>query len=259
MLAGRDFTERDNESTMQVAIVNEAFAQRFFGGGNPIGRKVRSWGKWHTVVGVVKNVRYHNLSNAAEPYFYAPFRQRFSTGLTTVFYVRTIGDPAAASTLLRRAAASIDPSAEVLEAMPLGVYIGQSLYPLKVAAALLAVLGGLAVVLAALGLYSVMAYAVTQRTHEVGIRMALGAQPGSVLGMVVRQGLALTAVGLAAGTAAALAITRLVGGLLVGVQSADPATFAAATAFLIAVAALASYLPARRATRVDPMVALRWE
>ena len=195
LVAGRDFTERDDAAAMPVAIVNQAFVRRFFGGGNAIGRKIRCFGDWHTVVGVVKNVKYHDPAEAPVPYFYAPFRQAFSTGLTTAFYVRAHGDPGAAAALVRRTAAAIEPTAQVLESMPLGIFIGQSLYPLKLAATLLAVLGTVAVVLAALGLYSVMAYAVSQRTHELGIRMALGARPAAVLGMVVRQGMALTAMG----------------------------------------------------------------
>jgi predicted permease len=259
LLEGRDFTERDREDAPPVAIVNQAFARRFFGGANPIGRKVRSWGRWHTIVGVARNARYHEPAGTREPYFYASFRQAFSTGLNASVFVRTGGDPRAAASLVRREAASIDPSAEVLYAVPLAEHIGQALYPLKVAATLLTVLAALAVLLAGVGLYSVMAYAVSQRTHEFGVRMALGAQPGTVIGMVLRQGLGLTAAGLAAGIAAALALGRLAGGLLVHVDPADPATFAGAAAFLALVAMLASYVPARRATRADPMASLRCE
>ncbi len=259
LVEGRDFTEQDDEKAPDVAIVNQAFARRYFAGANPVGRRIRAWGRWLTVVGMSKDVKHHSLAEPPTPYFYTPFRQRFSTGLAAIFYVRTAGDPTAAVAMVRREAAALDPGVGVVEAMPLGEYMGSSLYPLKLAATLLGVLGGISVLMAAVGLYSVMAYAVSQRTHELGIRMAVGAQPRDVLGLVMRQGLALTAAGLAAGILAALAVTHAARGLLVNVSPADPIAFAAAAAFLALVAMLASYVPARRATKVDPMVALRCE
>jgi ABC-type antimicrobial peptide transport system permease subunit len=239
--------------------VNESFAKRYFAGANPVGRKIRAWGKWLTVVGLVKDAKYHKVAAAAEPYFYAPYRQFFSTGLTTVFYIRTTGSTTAAVATLRREAAKLNPEAEVLEAMPLSDYISSSLYPLKVAATLLTALGVLAILLAATGLYSVMAYAVSQRTRELGIRMALGAQRADVLKMVLSQGLRLTCVGLAIGLVGALAVTRLISAMLVKVTAADPITFGGSALFLLAIALVASYVPAYRATKVDPMTALRWE
>lgn len=259
LVEGRDFTEQDDEKAAPVAVVNQAFARRYFAGANPVGRRLRTWGRWLTIVGMSKDVKYHSLAEPPTPYFYAPFRQGFGTGHAAFFYVRMAGDPTAATALLRREAAALDPGVGVVEAMPLAEYMGASLYPLKLAATLLSVLGALSVLLAAIGLYSVMAYAVERRTHELGIRMAVGAQPRDVLGMVMRQGLALTGIGLVVGILAALAVTRAARGLLVNVSAADPLTFAAAAAFLALVAMLASYLPARRATRVDPMVALRCE
>ncbi len=258
-LEGRDFSDRDVADAEPVMIVNETFARRFFGGGNAIGRKIREGKTTYTVVGLVKDSKYNTLTEAPMPFLYRAFRQGYRTGHETLFYIRTAGDPTAALATLRREAAEVDVNAAVQETMPLADYIGACLYPLKVAATMLTVLGALAVSLAAVGLYSVMAYAVSERTHEVGIRMALGAQRRDVLGMVVRQGLALTGAGLAAGIAGALLVTRAAGAMLVNVDGADPVTFAAAAVFLAAVAALASYLPARRATKVDPMVALRCE
>jgi predicted permease len=257
IVQGRDFTASDDAKALPVAIVNETFAKRFFGNANPIGRKIRGWRAWETIVGVVRDAKYHNVAAAPEPYFYAPYRQFFSTGLSTVFFTRTPGDPQHLVSTFRRAAARLDPNVDMTEVMPIGDYTAEALYPLKVAASLMTALSLLSIVLAGVGLYSVMAYAVSQRTRELGIRMALGAQGRTVLRMVLRQGLELTAAGLIIGLAASVAASRVVEGMLVEVSAFDPATFAATAVFLFGVAAVASYIPAKRATKVDPMVALR--
>jgi ABC-type antimicrobial peptide transport system permease subunit len=192
-----------------------------------------------------------------QPYFYMPFKQRFQEGFDIAFYLRTAGNPNEAIATLRREAVAIDPAAASFEATPLSEYITASLYPQKVAAKLLAVLALTSLLLSAVGLYSVITYAVSQRTHEIGIRIALGARPGDVVSMVIRQGMLLTLAGLLAGCAGALAAMRLVASMLVNVSAADPATYAAAALLLGAVALLACYLPARRAAKVDPIVALR--
>lgn len=259
LLDGRDFTEEDGREAPPVMIVNQAFTKRFFGGGNPIGRKVRSWGRWHTVIGLARNARYHEPAGTREPYFYIPFRQAFSTGLNTAFFVRARGNLDEVATALRQEAAAIDPSAAVLDAIPLSEHIGQAVYPLKVAATLLGVLSALAVLLAGVGLYSVMAYAVSRRMHEFGVRMALGARPRSLILMVLRQGMALTLAGLAVGAAISAVLARVAAGILVDVSAAGPATFAAAAAFLAGVATLSGFLPTRRAAHVDPMIAIRCE
>jgi len=185
--------------------------------------------------------------------------------------VRAQGAPESVLIALRAQTRAIDPNVTVYDAVPLKEFIGASLYPQKIAASLMAVLGSIAVLLAAVGLYSVMAYWVAQRTQEIGVRMALGAQPGHVLRMVVRQGLTLAAGGLIAGVVLALALARCVAALsftnsamgagakLMGTSSADPLIYIAAAAFLCALAALAAYLPARRAAAIDPMHALRTE
>jgi len=257
MLDGRDFTEQDDEKSQPVMIVNETFVQHFFGGRNAIGRRVHGWGDWFTIVGVVKNSKYHLPNEAPQPYFYVPFRQIYRADLRIAFYVRTAGGPSQALEAMRREVRSMDPSVGVFDAMQLTEYIGASLFPQKIAASLLTILGVIALVLAAVGLYSLMAYSITQRTHEIGIRMALGAQPVDVLGLVVREGMGLTLAGLMAGVAVALAVTRLASGLLVNVSATDPLIFGGAALFLAAVALAASYLPARRATRIDPNDALR--
>jgi len=273
LLEGRNFTEADNErdDSPSVMIVNEAFAHHFLPGRNPVGVRVHGWGDWFRIVGVVKDSKYHYLGEPATPYFYVPFRQIYRTDMSLAFYVRTQGDPVSVLSTLRAQTRAIDPNVTVFDAVPLKEFIGASLYPQKLAASLMAVLGGIAVLLAALGLYSVMAYWVAQRTQEIGVRMALGAQPGHVLRMVVRQGLVLTAGGLVAGAAISLALSRTIasvsftnsamggGAKLLGGSAADPVIYLGAAAFLCALAALAAYLPARRAAAIDPMQALRTE
>jgi predicted permease len=257
VVEGREFTEHDDSSTATVILVNESFARRFFAERNPIGRKVKFRGQWSTVEGVVKDTKYHSLTEAPQPYFYMAFQQMYRKDWSTAFYVRAAGNSSDALATLRREAAAIDPNVSVTDTMPLSEYVAGCLFPQKVAASLLSALGAIALILAAAGLYSVMAYAVSQRTQEIGIRSALGAQPGDVLAMVLRQGMLLTLAGLAIGTVGAFAVTRLVAGMLIQVSAADPLIFGGAALFLGLVALLATWLPARRATKVDPMVALR--
>jgi predicted permease len=271
LLAGRDFTEHDDENTAQVMIVNQAFVRRFFAGRNPIGRRIHGWGEWFTVVGVAQDSKYHYLGESPTPYFYVPFRQVYRADMALAFYVRTTADPIATLATVREKVREIDPNVTVFDAVPLADFIGASLYPQKVAASLLSVLGLLAVLLAAVGLYSVMAYSVTQRTHEIGIRMALGARPADVLRLVVRQGLSLACVGLLTGLALSITAARSIaaisfngsamgsGSKLLGVSATDPLIYLAAASLLLIVAALAAYIPARRAASVEPVIALRYE
>jgi ABC-type antimicrobial peptide transport system permease subunit len=258
MLEGRDFTEGDADGAPRVIIVNETFANRFFHGRNPIGRKVRYEGNQATVVALVKDSKYHTPIEGPTPFFYIPFRQWFGPGLNFSVFIKTAGDPLRMTPVLRREALALNQDA-VFSTRLLADATTGSLFAQHVAASLLGVVGGISLLLAAIGLYSVMSYAVSQRTHEMGIRMALGAQPGQVLGLVLKEGLRLFVPGLVAGSVMALAAARIVGGMLVHVSASDPLTFASAAAFLGLVAALASYLPALRATRVEPMVALRNE
>ncbi len=259
LLEGRDFTEQDDVKTMPVMIVNETFVRRFFAGVNPVGRRVRVSGRLVTIVGAVRDTKYFSLAEPPMPYFYLPFRQTHHGGLdhSIAFYARSSANSNHGLTALRREVAAIDPGVGMFEAAPLSEYMVSSLFPQKLAATLLSVLGAISLLLAALGVYSVMAYAVMQRTHEIGIRMALGAETGQVLGLVIRRGMTLTAAGLVAGIIAALAAARLVASMLTNVSATDPMIFAGAAVFLAAVALAANYLPARRAAKVDPVVALR--
>jgi predicted permease len=273
IVEGRNFAESDNEDSKSpaVMIVNEAFVRRFFAGRDPIGTRIHGWGSWFRVVGIAKDSKYHYLGESTPAYFYVPFRQMYREDMNLAFYVRTKGEPDYILATLRAQVHDLDPNVTVFDAAPLKEFIGASLYPQKIAASLMTVLGSIAMLLAAVGLYSVMAYSVAQRTQEIGVRMALGAQPGHVLRMVIKQGLALTAAGLIVGALLAIALARAVasvsftgGGMgasakLLGAGANNPLIFVAAAVFLCAVSTLASWLPARRAAAIDPMKALRTE
>jgi len=253
---GRDFSEHDTESAQRAMIVNETFASRYFPGHETIGRRVKTMGEWHTIVGVVRDIKYVKPTENAQPYFYVPAKQAFR-GLGITVHIRTAGDPDRVVPILRSEVAAIDPRVRVFDAIPMTESISAGLIGERMAAFLLAGLGMFSLALAATGLYSVMAYSVTQRTQEIGVRMALGAQPADVLALVVRRGMTLTVIGLAIGAAAALALTRLAASQLVHVSPSDPAVYSGAILFLGAVSLAANYWPARRATRIDPNDALR--
>src|SRR5579872_712298 len=258
VLDGRDFTEKDTAEEPMVIIVNETFANRFFHGRNPIGRKVRCEGNLATVIGLARDSKYHTPIEGPTPFFYIPFRQWFAPGLNFTIFIKSAGDPLLLTPVLRREALALNQDA-VFTTRLLSDATAGSLFAQHIAASLLTVVSGISLLLAAIGLYSVMSYAVSQRTQEMGIRMALGARPGDVLRLVLREGLLMTIPGLVAGSLIALAAARIVSGMLVNISPSDPLTFALAAVFLGVVAALASYLPALRATHVDPVVALRNE
>ena len=259
LLQGRDFTEQDVRNAELAIVVNQTFAQKYFDGRDPIGRKVRVAGEWARVIGVARDSKYSSPAEAPTAYFYGAFGQMFYSGHNNLFYVRA-RDLNAARATFRREVAALNPDKGLYDLATLDDYTQAGLFGERVAAGLLSALALLALALAAAGLYSVMAYAVSERSHEIGIRMALGAGRAGVLGMVLRQGLVMTLAGLAAGMAATVAAARILSGVLdspVGIG--EPAVFAAAALCLILVALVASYVPARRATKVDPMIALRAE
>jgi ABC-type antimicrobial peptide transport system permease subunit len=210
----------------------------------------------YTIVGVAQDCKYGKPTENAQPFYYAPFSDA-RYGQFVIFHIRTTGEPEQAAGLLRHELNAINPSIRLLDVLPMTESIRAGLYGLRMASGLLAALGIFSLALAVTGLYSVMAYAVAQRTQEIGIRMALGARPGDVLGMVVRNGMSLTLIGVAAGAAAAFAVTPLAASQLVHVSAVDPLIFAGASLLLTVVALAANYLPARRATRIDPNVTLR--
>jgi predicted permease len=264
IVEGRDFNVADTATRLhndpehlKVMIVNQEFVRRFFTGRDPIGRKVRGWGEWFTVVGVAGNIKWQQLTERPRPGVYVPIRQVYRPEYGLTFEVRTAGPLPDAMAAIRREAAAIDPGVMLFDSMPLSEYISASLYGQKIGATLLNVLGGLGLFMAALGLYSVMAYSVAQRTGEIGIRMTLGAKPRDMLLLVVRQCLGLAFLGLAAGAIAAAALARMLGAVLVSVSPADPEVYAGAAGIIVAIALLAAAIPAWRALRVDPMTALR--
>ena len=261
LLAGRDFRPEDKENVLRVMIVNESFARRFFDGRDPVGHRVRIYGQPFTIVGMVKDSKYSSLSEAPQPYYYMSFDQvHYGSGESGVaLYARTDGDARGFVPVLRREMLAIDPNSAGLTAMPLSDYISAAWFGPRLASLFLGVLGVISMLLAGVGLYGVMAYSVSQRTREIGIRMALGAQQEGVLRMVMRQGLLLALLGIAAGLAISLAATPQLAPLLYRVSPTDPVSIAGAALFLIAVAVLASLFPALRATRVDPILALRQE
>ncbi len=257
LLRGRDFTQRDNENGSQVAIVNDSFASRFWKGGDPIGKRVEYGTGWVTVVGVARDSRYRRLVEPPSPMLFRPVLQSYQP--SSYIHVRSGTDPRALAPAVQGVVRSLDPNLPVFNIQTLEAHISASSFQQRLAGSLLGVFGMLALTLAAVGLYGVISYAVGQRTREIGIRVALGAQEGDILRLVVRLGVGLAMFGVGIGLAAAVALSRLLTGLLFGITSTDPITYFVVAAMLVSVALLASYIPALRATRIDPMAALRYE
>lgn len=263
LLEGRDFTELDDQRSTPVAIVNRALARRLWPGGTAIGRRLRigrsasgpSGGPLLEVIGVVEDGKYGSFNDEGQGAVFRPLLQAYS-GATTVV-ARTEGDMSSALALLRSAVRDLDPNMPIGSARTFAERMSVPLLPARVTALALGSFGALALVLAAIGLYGVMSYSVSTRTHEIGVRMALGAQRGDVLRMVLGEGSRLVGAGLAGGICLAAFVTRLMRALLFGISPADPATYAVVVAALSAVALMACWLPARRALRTDPLDALR--
>jgi predicted permease len=260
LVEGRDFSQQDDENAVRVAIVNETFAQRFWPREDPIGKRF-SVGTAQSprlqVVGVAQDGKYAGLSEDPKPFVCRPLLQSYS-GATNLI-VRTETDPQTSISAVRRELQRMDPLLPISRAKTLVEHMSLPLLPARITASVLGGFGLLALALAAIGIYGVMSYAVSTRTHEVGVRTALGAQASDVLKLVIRQGITLTLIGLAIGLSAAFVLTRLMAGLLFGVSATDPLTFAAVTVLLAGTALLACYIPARRASKVDPIIALRCE
>ncbi len=254
--AGRSFTEQDDEKAPSVMIINETMARRYFSGEDPLGKRILSMSSSYTIVGVVGDVKRLGLEAAAPPEIYVPHPKDRIGPRNITLAARTAVDPLDLVAAVRRQIYELEPTSDVrMEEQRLA----ETLAPRRFQVLLSGVFAAVALVLAAVGVYGVIAYSVSCRTHEIGIRMALGARPRDVLLMVVRQGMTLALVGVSIGLAAALAVTRVLKGLLFELSVTDPPTFSLIAALMLGVAFLACYLPARRATKVDPMAALRQE
>ncbi len=259
-IRGRDFTPQDTADRPGIVIVNETFAARHFAGEEAIGRRLSLRGQrgpWLEIVGVVSDSKYITLGERATPFVYLPLGQNHETGM--VLHVRTTGDPANLVNTVRSEIQSLDRNLPVPGVAPMTELLDTSLYAARMGAVLLGAFGLLALLLASVGLYGVMSFSVARRTREIGVRMALGAQTRDVLGLVLREGMTLVGVGVGLGVLGAVAATRILAGFLYDVSTLDVATFAAIPVALAVVALAACYIPARRATKVDPMVALRYE
>ncbi|HEV2122563.1 MAG TPA: FtsX-like permease family protein, partial [Chloroflexota bacterium] len=263
LLRGRDFTPAEQwDSAARVVLVNETVAERIWPDADPIGKRIRvgsdANGPWYTVIGVVGNVRHAGLANDwTRNQIYFPYGSRARGGISLV--ARTPMNPMAAASAIRQAIASVDPNLPVFQVRTMGEIYRQSLWEERLNGWLFGSFAVGAFVLAIVGVYGVMAHIVSQRTHEMGVRIALGASARQVSRIIIRRALVLALGGVAVGIVGALATTRLLAGMLYGVQPTDPVTFISVPLVLTTAALLASYLPARRATRVDPIVALRAE
>ena len=258
ILKGRDIDSRDSPGALPVVMINAALAKRYFEGQDPVGKKI-VWDNSRTIVGVAANTRQATLDREPIPEIYFPAAQRADSISGMTFVISTGVDPKSITHAVTAAIQSVDPVQPVFGVKTMQQVVSDSLSNRRLYAWLLGIFAALALTLASAGIYGVMSYLVTQRTQEFGVRMALGASTGNVLRMVLRQALLLIACGLAIGLAGAFAVTRVLANFLFGVKPIDLATFAGVSILLTAVALLATYLPALRATRVDPMVALRYE
>jgi putative ABC transport system permease protein len=259
VLRGRAFAATDNTGAPRAVVVNQTMARRFWPGQDAVGKRFHFFGftEFFHVVGVARDAKYGTLFENPRPAAYLALEQMYSPAMT--LQIRSTIDPAAALAAVRREVQQMDRNLPLTNVATARELVARTLWASRMGAGLLTAFGVLALLLAAVGLYGVMSYSVSQRTQEIGVRIALGARPGNVVRMVMRQGLALIGFGLVAGIALAVALTRLIAQMLFGLSATDPLTFAATSLVLALVAAAAAFVPARRATRVDPVIALRYE
>jgi putative ABC transport system permease protein len=257
---GRLLRDTDGAESPQVAVISESLARRYFPGENPLGHHIKAGkeeaeSKWMTVVGVVNDVRYSWIVKDDVPTIYRSFRQ--APPYYTTVVLRTAGDPLKFVSAARAEIAALDANLPLYNIKPMDKVITESIVGIAYVATMMAVLGVIALVLASVGVFGVMSYSVSERTHEIGIRMSMGAQTSNVLALVLRSGMLLTVFGLAIGLPVAFLLARALSSLLFGVQAADPPSFIGLPLLLLAVAGIACYLPARRAAHLDPLRALR--
>ncbi len=259
VISGREFTDADTLDSQLVAVVNQAFVDRYWPGEDAIGKQVTEWRNRFTIVGVARNAKYRLLTSPTEPVIYLPDYQTYSPTHDTIIHLRTTGDPRAMASSVEETIHQLNPELPLFNVNPLSVTMQLGSVFGRVAATFAGSFGLLAMLLAAVGIYGVVAYSTRQRTREIGIRVALGAEKGGIYSLVLGQGFRLTLAGLVVGMALALAFTRLLKAQLFGISETDAMTFTSTGLLLAVVALLACHIPARRATRVDPMVALRHE
>lgn len=261
LIQGRDFAN-ESGSAVRVAVVNQVFAEKFFPGENPLGQTVSGGGVTYEVIGVTNNIKARFLGEDYRPVLFRSLAQTIANDPSFDGYTimaRTAGDSSSVASSVRAVIREMDPTLAVFNEQTMEHHLREAFFLPRLAGTLFAVFGGLGLILAAIGLYGVMNYTVNLRVREIGIRMALGAQGSGVRRLFIRRGLQLTAIGLAVGLPAAFVIAKLFSSILYGIKPNDAVTFVSIPLFLAAVALLATYIPARRATRVDPMVALRYE
>ncbi|MDR3698977.1 MAG: ABC transporter permease [Candidatus Sulfopaludibacter sp.] len=254
---GRLFDPRDDLDAKRVALINDAMVRKHFSGENPLGKRISTGGTLMEIVGVVSDAKLYGLDAPMEPAIYVPHMQH--PGESMGLAVQTAGDPAAMATAVRREILKLDPEQPISSVRTMENVLSDSLMLRRVSMLLLSVFAALALTLAAVGIYGLTAYSVSRRTHEIGLRVALGASQAQVLQLVVVRGLVTSLIGAGIGLAAAFALTRALSGMLYGVTATDPLVFAGVPVVLVGVSVLASYVPARKATRIDPLVALRYE
>ncbi len=265
VVRGRSFSDRDVPGSAGVVIINEAFVRRYWPGEQPLGKRIqmgiwlegRNTSPYLEVIGVVKDGRYVTLGEEVRPFFYRSLAQYYQSAATLI--VRTRGNPTDSVSAVQEQMSSLDRNLTVYDVKTMRQHLGLALLPARLAGTILGVFGFVALILATSGMYGVMVHTVAQRTREVGIRLALGAQTSDVIRLIVRQGMKLVLIGLMIGVAGALALSRVMTSLLYGTKATDPLTFLAVSLLLAIVALLACYLPARRATRIEPLEALRYE
>jgi putative ABC transport system permease protein len=262
LIRGRDFAARDAQDAPRVAIVNEAFVNRYFPGDDPVGKRftfgdANNNPQWISIVGVVRDTKRQGLDAPIRIESWMPYAQAPSAGMQIV--IRTTGDSQTLVGAARKAVWSLDKDLPIQKIQTMERILDEGVAQRRLNMLLLGLFATIALIMAAVGIYGVMSYVVMQRTHEIGIRMALGAQMGDVTRLVVGQGMKLALLGVGAGLIATLALTRSMATLLFGVSAADPLTYVAIAVLLLAVALLACWIPARRTTKVDPVIALRRE
>ena len=255
LAAGREFSKADDDNAALVTVVNETLAAKYWKGKDAVGQRMQVKGRWMTVVGVAKDSKYESVREAPRAFFYVPLRQNFA--VSTTLHVRSEESAQALSAEVAREVKALDADLAAYELVPMGEVVRRATASQQAAVKMLAMLGGLALLLAAIGLYAVMAYAVSQSARELGLRMALGAGQYDLLRLVMVRGVTLTVIGVAVGAAVAIGLTRLMGDLLYRVSPRDPAAFGAAFVVMMVTAVAACFLPAWRAMRVEPMRTLR--